>query len=118
MRSRPDLTGRTETQPDLTEKTVDTAEKIVDTVGDPGKSHLTAEERTGATVTAKRKGIEATETLLLEVTERMFTESQGVVTERMTGIETLTVVTEMRSGLGRRETEDTETPIIIVERCL
>ena len=119
MRSRPDLTGRTETHPDLIGKTVDTAEKTADTVGDPGKSHLTAEERTGATVTVERRGIEATETLLLEVTEeRMFTRSQGAVTERMTDIETLTVVTEMRSGRERRETGVTETLIIIAGRCL
>ena len=119
MRSRPDLTGRTETHPDLTVKTVDTVEKIVDKVGDQEKSLLTAEERIGATVTAKRRGIEATETLLLEVTEeRMFTESHGAVTERMTDIETLTAVTEMRSGRGRRETEDTGTLIIIAEKSL
>ena len=119
MRSRPDLTGRTETHPDLTVKTVDTAEKTVDTVGDPGKSLPIAEEMTEATVTAKRRGIEATETQLLEVTERrMFTESHVAVTERMTGIETLTVVTEMRNGPGRRETGDTGTPIIIAGRSL
>ena len=101
--------GHTEKTVDTVGKTTDIVEKIADTVGTEGKSHLIAEERIEVTVTAERRGIEVTEILELLV---MSTESQEA--EKMTDIRS---VTEMRTDTGRRGTEATEISII-AERSL